>query len=131
MYNNQRTRLANMNRKKWLVVPLVGLGAMLSSCMVDSQGRVWPAPVAVGVPGPVVVGARGVAVGVPGPVVVGPGYYGEPWGPYGEPYFVYGNLYYFNYHGRYCYYDHGRRVYVSHLPSGGHYYNGHDHRGYR
>ena len=102
--------------KKWLAMPLIGLGAMLSSCMVDSHGHVWPAP---------------VVVGVPGVAVVAPGYYGAPWGPYGEPYFVYGSFYYYNYHGRYCYYDHGRRVYVSHLPSGGHYYKGHDHRGYR
>ena len=104
-----------MSKKKWMMMPLVGAGLMLSSCVVDSHGHVWPAP---------------VAVGVPGPVVVGPGYYGPPWGPYGEPYFVYGGLYYFNYKGRYCYYDHGHRVYVSHLPSGGHYYRGHDHRGW-
>ena len=100
-----------MGIKKWIIVPMVAMGSMLSSCMVDRHGRVWPAP---------------VVVGVPGPVVVGPGYYCEPWGPYGAPYFVYGNLYYFRYHGRYCYYDHGRRVYVAHLPSGGHYYRGHD-----
>jgi len=42
---------------------------------------------------------------------------------------VYGGLYYFNYHGRYCYYDRGRRVYVSRLPAGGHYYRSHEHRG--
>ena len=82
--------------------------------MVDSYGNVYPAP---------------VAVGVPGAVVVGPGYYGPPWGPYGMPYYVYGGYYYFNYNGRYCYYDQGHRMYVHHLPPGGHYYHGHEHGG--
>jgi len=93
--------------KKLIVLPLVGIVALLSSCIVDRHGRVWPAP---------------VGVGIPGPVVVGPGYYGGGWGIYGEPFFIFNGLNYYNWHGRYCYYDHGHRVFVSHLPAGGHYY---------
>jgi hypothetical protein len=52
----------------------------------------------------------------------GPGYYGAPYGAYGEPYFVYGSMNYYRYGGRYYYYDHGHRNYVSNLPSGGYYY---------
>ena len=104
----------NMNMRNMIGLPLVALAGLLSSCVMDSQGRIYPAP---------------VVVGVPGPVVVGPGYPAAGWGPYGEPYFVYGGLYYYNYGGRYCYYNHGHRVYVGQLPSGGHYYRGH--HGYR
>ncbi len=86
--------------KRILILSFVGLASLLSSCYVSPNGRVYPAPVTVG------VGA---------PVVVAPGLYGEP-------YFVFGGIYYYQFHGRYCYYDHGHRVFVSRLPRGGHYY---------
>ena len=104
---------------KYLLLPLIGITAMLSSCMVDQYGNIIPA-------GPV------YAPGYYGPGYYGPyGYYGyyRPYGYYGpygyggfygDPFFWFGGIYYYNYHGRYCYYDHGHRVFVSHLPSGGH-----------
>lgn len=88
--------------KKSFVLPIAGLVLALSSCVVDRYGRVYPAP---------------IAVGFPGPVVAAPAYYGDP-------YFVYGGIYYYNYGGRYFYYDHGRRVFASRLPRGGRYLHG-------
>lgn len=80
--------------KKYIVISLAGVAALLSSCVVDPYG--------------------------PG---YGPGY---AYGPYGEPYFVYGGINYYSYGGRYYYVEHGHRVYVHQLPSGGHYYHGHN-----
>jgi hypothetical protein len=89
--------------KKLLIFSsIVGLASLLSSCMVDQYGNVIPA-------GPVYAG--------------GPGYYGS----YGDPYFIYGGINYYSYNGRYCYYNHGRRMFVSNLPSGGRYYHGGGH----
>jgi hypothetical protein len=96
--------------KKMIFLPMAGLALLLSSCVVDRHGRVWPAP---------------VAVGIPGPVVVGPGYYGGPVGVYGDPFYLFGGINYYSWHGRYCYYDHGHRVFVHRLPGGGRYYHGH------
>ncbi len=114
--------------KRIYILPLIGLVSLLSSCVVDRHGRVWPAPLAVGVGGPGYYGGGygpGYYGGGPGYYGGGPGYYGGGWGPYGAPYFMFGGLNYYNYGGRYCYYNHGHRVYVSHLPSGGHYYHAH------
>ena len=34
---------------------------------------------------------------------------------------------YYYYGGRYCYYEHGRRIYVDRIPHGAHRYQGHGH----
>jgi len=93
-------------KKLCILSSLVGFASLLTSCVVDPYGNVVAG-------GPVYVG--------------GPGYYDAPYGVYGEPYFVYGSMHYYRHEGRYCYYDHGRRIYISRLPSGGHYYKGGSH----
>ena len=95
-------------KKLFMLSSLIGCVSLLSSCVVDPYGN--------------------VIAGGPGYYAGGPGYYDGPVGPYGEPYFIYGSTHYYYYGGRYCYYDRGHRVYVQHLPSGGHYYRNSGHR---
>ena len=104
------TRLADFSpmKKLYILSSLVGLAALLTSCVTDPYGNVVGGPVYAG----------------------GPGYYGAPYGVYGEPYFVYGSTHYYRHEGRYCYYDRGHRIYISRLPSGGHYYKGGSHDNY-
>lgn len=102
-------------KTKYLLLPLLGGAALLSSCVVDPYGNIMPYA-------PVYYGPYYGPYAYAGPY----GYYG-PYGYggfYGDPFFWFGGITYYNYHGRYCYYDHGHRVFVPHLPSGGHYMHG-------
>lgn len=93
--------------KKLILLPLVGLVTILSSCFVGPHGRVYP------IMPPIVFG-------VPGPVVIDPAFYGAP-------YWVCGDIRYYNWNGHYCYYDHGHRVFVEHVPHEGHAFRNEGH----
>ena len=86
-------------KKSLLLLPLLGVSALMCSCVTYPYS------------GPAYVG--GGPVYEPGYVVA-----------YGEPVYVYGGMNYYYYGGRYCYLDHGRRVYVSHIPHGACRYRG-------
>lgn len=91
-------------KKTLLFLSLIGFASLLSSCVVDQYGYIHPAA----------------------PVVVAAPYYGPYWpfyGPYYGPFWEFNGMYYFNYHGRYCYYHNGHRMFAP-LPPGAHYHGG-------